>query len=123
MVAIDEAALICDMAETYRIYDYRALPARRAALYACGLRADSRIMMRIAGARAPVNTLLLGAIADALKILVWQNTRDGSKGRNRPESILDGLLGRTKEKETEGVGTVEDFRVWRDSMLGGGGGG
>ena len=42
MAARDEDALVCDMAETYHIFDYRALPLFLAARLACGLREDSR---------------------------------------------------------------------------------
>ena len=121
MIATDEAALICDFAETYRLYDYRELPARRAAILACGLRPDARIVQKITGARAPIDTLLRGIIADALKVLVWQNTKDGAKGRNRPDSILAAMLG-LDEKQTEGESfdTADDFKAWRNAMLKGG---
>lgn len=46
MVAEDEHALICDLAETYGIYDYHKLPARTVAILATGLREDSRIFMK-----------------------------------------------------------------------------
>ena len=121
MIKRDEAALICDFAETYHIYDYRALPARRAALYACGLKADSRIMQIMSGAKASVEVTLLAIIADALRILVWQNTKDGKRGRNKPESILEMIVGEEK-KEEEQLGafdTVEEFNAWRTAMLGG----
>lgn len=117
MIAVDESALICDFAETYRVYDYRALPARTAAVYACGLGQNSRIMQKMGGAKAPIDTLLLAAIADALKILVWQNTADGAKGKNQPQSILASILG--EEKETAGFDSPEDFDAWRKRMLGG----
>lgn len=42
-----EDELICDMAESYRIYDYRALKARYAATLALGLRPHSRVMLKI----------------------------------------------------------------------------
>lgn len=123
MIATDEAALICDFAETYRLYDYRELPARRAAILACGLRPDARIVQKITGARAPIDTLLRVIMADALKILVWQNTKDGAKGRNRPASILLELLGKEDEQQQttyEAFDTAEDFMAWYDSMLKGG---
>jgi len=118
MIAADEEALICDFAETYRLYDYRELPARRAALLACGLRPSSRIMQKMTGARAPIDTLLQAIIADALKILVWQNTRDGAKGRNRPASILASLLG-DADDDPEGFDTAAEFEAWHAAMLGG----
>ncbi len=34
MIAVDEDALVCDLAETYGIYDYRQLPITRVAVFA-----------------------------------------------------------------------------------------
>lgn len=122
MIALDEDSLICDFAETYHVMDFRSLSAQQAAILACGLRADSRIMQRIAGLNTAPSMLLLGAIADALKVLVWQNTKDGAKGRNRPDSILSALLGVVPETENaEGFATAADFNAWREAMLGGDG--
>lgn len=119
MVATDESALMCDFLETYHIRDFRDLPARQAGLYACGLREDSRIMRRLSGAAASVNTTLLAICADALRILIWQRTEDGMHGRNRPESILDSLLGKTPVKTLDGFDSSDEFLAWRNQMLGG----
>ena len=37
MIALDQNALICDFAETYGIYNYRALPVSLLATLAVGL--------------------------------------------------------------------------------------
>lgn len=118
MIAADEAALRCDMMETYHIPDYRALPARQAALFACGLRDNSRIKMALAGAPAPIEVLLLAGIRDAAWRLVWQNTQDGLDGVRPPASVLDAIVGRDKPKETEGFDSPEEFRAWLASMEG-----
>lgn len=121
MIATDEAALICDFAETYRLFDFRQLPARRAAVLACGLRPDSRIIQKMTGAKAPIDTLLRAIIADELKLLVWQNTKDGAKGRNRPESILAALLGPDGDQpDNTGFDSAAAFDAWRSAMLAGG---
>ena len=49
MLNLDKDALLCDLAETYHIYDYKSLPCKMVATFSCGLRADSRIKMKIAG--------------------------------------------------------------------------
>lgn len=118
MIAADEAALRCDFLETYHIPDYRALPARQAALFACGLREDSRIMMRLSGVPVRAETMLLAVIADAVRYLVWQNTEDGHKGRNQPWSIRAVLTGGSRS-DGAGFDSAEDFEAWRASMLGG----
>lgn len=119
MINLNESALICDFAETYHIYNYRELPARQAALYACGLRANARIIQQMSGAKAPAETTLLAIIADALRTLVWQNTKDGHSGKNPPKSILRMILGDDENKvETGSFSTVDDFKQWREQMLG-----
>lgn len=116
MIVIDEDALMCDFAETYNIYDFRSLPARRAGIFAVGLRDNSRIKMKISGSKVPLNTLLLGVIADASNISVWQNTKDGSKGRNRPASILEKLM-KDEEPKLEGFETTAEFDEWYRGMV------
>lgn len=118
MIAVDEAALRCDFLETYHLPDFRALPARQAALFACGLRPDSRIMMKLAGVSVPVETMLLAGILDTLKVLAWQNTQDGLDGRNFPASVLDALLQGDKPRESSGFDSPEEYEAWRASMNG-----
>lgn len=74
MIAKDKNALICDMAETYKVFDLRALPVPMLATLAAGLRDDSRIKIKLSGARAATDTLLLASIADALNFLAWAKT-------------------------------------------------
>lgn len=119
MIAADEAALRCDFLETYHVLDYRALPARQAALFACGLRPGARIMQKLSGSSVALDTMLLAVIADAVRILAWQNTRDGMEGRNRPWSITERLAGGGKKKEGLGFDSPEAFDAWRASMIGG----
>lgn len=115
MLAVDEGALRCDMLEYYHIFDYRALPARQLAVYACGLREDSRIMRQLSGSPAAINTVFLAGILDAVRILVWQNTKDGAEGRNQPESVLNTLLKRNTEQI--GFASADEFEVWRNSIF------
>ena len=103
MIREDETALICDLAETYGILDWRALPLRTAAALSSGLRENSRIKMKIAGVQADQETLLLAAAVDRLSLLVWAKTKDAEKGKNRPESIFEKLTGQTETKETDEV--------------------
>lgn len=88
MISVDRDALICDMAETYHIYDLRGLPARTLATLAFGLRADSRIKMRLSDQPLRVNTILLAAIADRLGLLVWAQTEDGRRAATGRSPLL-----------------------------------
>lgn len=118
MAARDEDALVCDMAETYHIFDYRALPLFLAARLACGLREDSRSKMRLAGNRIELRDALLAAILDRVNFLAWAQTRDGQKNRNRPASILDRLMHEPDERETPVVyAGGEEFEKARKQIL------
>ena len=99
MLKLDRNALICDLAETYGIYDMRRLPVQTVAVLASGLRDNSRIKMKLTGAKASNEILLLAQAVDMLNIIVWRETRDGRKGRNKPESILQRILTGTDGKE------------------------
>ena len=88
MIAVDEAALECDLAETYHIYDYRALTPDRVALFSIGLRDNSRIKLKINDQKCSFETLLLAAAVDRLSLLFWSKTDDAKNNRNRPASIL-----------------------------------
>lgn len=112
MIATDEDALLCDMAETYHIYNMYELPVLYAATLACGLRLDSRIKCAINGLRVDVTTLLLARIADSSAINVWFQTEDGQKGFNRPQSMIQLL---TQEKKEFGFDSGDEFdKRWRE---------
>ncbi|MBQ4177615.1 MAG: hypothetical protein II640_09125, partial [Lachnospiraceae bacterium] len=59
MINADEDALICDLAETYGIFDMESLPVKLVATLAMGLRGDSRIKMKISGAVLSRRDLIL----------------------------------------------------------------
>lgn len=114
--------MVCDFAETYHIYDWRALPLQYAATLACGLRDTSRIKMALSGQKVDFLTLLTASILDDVQTLVWMNSKDGAKGRNRPESIVQKLI-QSAEEETRsdfGFDSAAAFEAARASILGGG---
>lgn len=120
MIHTDRSALICDLAETYGIYDMGSLPARTVAILASGLRADSRIKMKITGAKADDALILLAYAVDRLGLLVWQQTKDGYKGRNKPDSIVERILGDDQTKTIHHVtafNSPDDFERERDRIL------
>ena len=118
MIAVDDAALRCDFMETYHIPDYRALPARQAALFACGLRDGSRIKMALAGAAAPPETILLAGILDGVRWLCWANSQAAQDGEAPPPSVLDSILRKGEPRESVGFDSPEDFDAWNASMMG-----
>lgn len=120
MVAADEDMLICDFAETYHVLNWRGLPADLAAVLAFGLRENSRIKMKLSGMKLPMDTMLSAVAADALNLLVWFQTKDAAKKRNRPGSILNILMGvadATPGPDIQAFDTVEEFERRRKEIL------
>ena len=112
MISADRDAFVCDLAETYGIFDYRALPVQLLATLAAGLREESRTKMRLSGGKLPRSELLLAAAVDRLSLLVWFLSKEGSE---RPKSILEILLDEDpKEKEIVAFESAEDFEAeWK----------
>ena len=119
MIQIDEDALICDLAETYGIFDYRQLPANQVAVFAFGLKDDSRIKLAISNSKVSFDTLLLASVVDRLSALVWFKTTDGQKEINKPKMIAQELTGKTKAKESNEMifDSGEDFEEYRQQIL------
>ena len=113
MLNTDEEALICDFAETYRIYNYKEIPCKMAAIYAKGLKENARIKMKLAGVKVTLEDMLLASIADHTKLLTWMQTEDARKGKNRPKTILPRLLGE-EERKIISFETGEEFeKEWK----------
>lgn len=108
MIRTDRDALVCDLAETYGLFDMRALPASTLATLCVGLREDSRIKTRLFGDRIPRSDVLLAAVVDRLSLLIWKLF--GQEGSSPPGSVLDSLLGvQPQESDVERYDSPEDF--------------
>lgn len=101
------------MAQTYHVFDWRALGLPLAATLAAGLPHDARTK-RGAG-DIPLDTLLLAAAADRLGLLVWSKTRQAQKGRGRPPEILRLLL--DGEDKNKGYSTPADYEAAKADIL------
>ncbi|RGC78066.1 hypothetical protein DW669_07805 [Lachnospiraceae bacterium AM25-17] len=114
MINTDEDALICDLAETYKIFDYRSLPCKTVATFSCGLGDNSRIKMKLADTKITTEEMLLSALVDNTKLLAWLNSQDGANGVNRPESLLAILTGQAEKNDNVmAFESGEDFkREW-----------
>ena len=124
MIQTDENALICDLAETYHIYDYKKLPLTQVAIFAIGLKDSSRIKMKMSDQLVPMETLLLAGILDRLSVLLWRQTKDGQKGRNMPTMVLDTLVARkSKDSDVIVFSSGEDFEKTRNEIISGMAGG
>ena len=69
MLSVDRDALLCDLAETYHIFDLRALPVVTLAALSFGLRDDSRIKMKMAGMVYVSPVILQAEIVDNLALI------------------------------------------------------
>lgn len=112
MIAKYEKEMICDLAETYHVFDYRKLPVETLVAFVIGLRQNSRTKMAINGMKVPIETVIMAMIYDRINLWIWMNSKDGKKGRHRPESLAESL---TKErvKDIEVFDTGDEF----DAML------
>lgn len=116
MVALDEDAFVCDLAETYGVIDYRALPLQTVATLGLGLSWDSRIRQKKTGIIVPLQTFLLAQAVDGINMLCWLNSVDGEKNRNRPASIAEKL--KVEEETNEGqFADADDFESMRKRLL------
>jgi hypothetical protein len=109
MINLDEDALICDLAETYQIYDYRSLPVRLVATLSAGLRDDSRIKLKAAGESVGIDTTILAAIADNLSLLRLGFSKDAR--RSKPFLFTDALQGETTKSKVKGFRTAAEFEA------------
>lgn len=119
MAAGGEDDLICDLAETYHVLDWRGLPLRTAAALAAGLPEDCRCRRRGTGLRVPLRTLLLARIADSAALLVWSRTDDAKKGRNPPALLAEKLVDRPRQSNVKVFRSKEDFDRMYQAMTGG----
>lgn len=117
MIAIDEDALICDLAETYQIFDYKQLPATLVAVFSCGLRENARIKMRMNNQKVPTEILLLAGMNDRLSLLLWAKTKDGQKGKNRPKSLLEVFEQSSKQEKEEIFNSGKEFEEARAQLI------
>ena len=101
MVVSGEDNLICDFAEYYHVYNWRALPIKTAATLAAGLPDRSRSFRAVTGLPCDIDTLLLAAAVDRLSLIWWSKTKDAEKGRNKPEMLTDRLMGKSEAKNTD----------------------
>ena len=113
VIAKYENEMVCDLAETYHIYDYTKLPVQTLATFVTGLRQDSRTKMAINGMRVPTNTIIMAMTYDRVNQWLWMNSKDGRRNRNKPKSLAEALTSEPKEKTIEVFESGEEF----DAML------
>ena len=118
MMCTTEDALLCDLAETYGIYDMESLPVTKVATFACGLRGDARIMQIMTDKQSDIHTLLMASMVDRLSFLAWTKTKDAQNNRNRPESLVAKIYSKKPEREFEVYETGEEMLARLDELRG-----
>jgi hypothetical protein len=116
MISLDEGSLICDFAQYYNIYDYKALPLRTVGVLAVGLPEDSRIKLKMNDLKVDYKTMLLGIVADRLGLLIWQNS--GADESHKPDSITQSMMGNTRQTNNNGFDSAEEYERFRANLIG-----
>lgn len=106
--------MICDLAETYHILDYRSVPARLLGTLVCGLGENSRIQRAMSGQQCTLEALLSARLLDAVVALGY-----GLSGQKKvPPSVADLLMER--REKSGGFDSVEAFEAARERIIRGG---
>lgn len=112
----NEDALICDLAETYQIYDWKSYHVSFIAILAAGLRQNSRSRMALDSVQADLNGSLLAIIHDDLQNLIYVTQSAHSRKKlKKPEYITDKIIHGVHKQATEyqGYESSEDYeKAW-----------
>lgn len=110
LIATDEEALICDLAETYHIFNYRKLPPKLVAILAKGLRDDSRIKLKLSGNKMSFNTLLSAMLVDEVRFFRYMFSDDAKNRNNVPVSVVETMFKEHDESnDTQAIYGIEEF--------------
>lgn len=86
--------IFCDLAETYHLFDYKALSPSQVAVLVSGLRAESRTLVKVQKINHVPYDLMLALIFDCLS---------GSKEKR----MFDFVTGKNQAEETEHVKAMD----------------
>ena len=112
MLGVDRDAVVCDLAETYCVLDYRSLPIMTLATLCAGLHDDSRIKMKLMDLHKIAPSFAFVRIADTLTMLLHVLTDNKAK----PSLYQDIMTGKPKKKTT-GFSSIEEFEKARQRIL------
>lgn len=110
MIGQEKNLIICDLAETYQIYDYHRVPVKMLGALVSGLGPDTRIGMKLSGRKAPMDVVLLAKIYDGLF------------GESEKDSLVRVFLieedaGKTESDGKERFESAEDFEAARNRIM------
>lgn len=117
MLGTDRDAVICDLAETYHLFDLDSVPLMTLAALCAGLHADSRIKLRLMGATRIAPMFSLVQLADTLTALKYE--LEGDTKAALPQMLHDVMIGKqTTKNKTAGFESVEAFEQARMRIIG-----
>lgn len=62
--------------------------------------------------------MYMALIVDGINTLIWQRSKDGMKGRNRPESLFKRLTEDKKPKdELQSFKDIESYQKWYQAKM------
>lgn len=118
MLGEGEDEVVCDLAQTYHIYNMREYPLDYIATLVNGLESNSRIKRKIANIEVDLFYLLGASILDNLSFIAWTKTKDAKFGRNKPKSMVETLI--KKHDSNDDImtfDTAEDFEKMRQEII------
>ena len=110
MLALETDDFICDMAETYRVFDIRSIPLKLLATLANGLGANSRIRLKRDGLKAPWETVLMALLVDAFS---------PANSKSISESFLVKDNKKIQKSNSKVFGSIEEFEKEKAAIIGG----
>lgn len=105
MINLGEEELICDLAEVYSIYDYKAYSPKLISTLAVGLGVNTRIRMKQMNAPVELNTLLLAVLCDNFSNYIW--AMGGRKGK-APGVFVQKLYGEENAEKSKYKGFSDE---------------
>ena len=108
--------MICDLAETYHMFNYKEYSPGLVGTLVFGLRDTSRTKMFLIGSNISIDRIIQAKIADELSFISWTKTKDAQRGKGRPKSICQQLLGVTKKEEYVTFDSMDEFRQMWDAI-------
>lgn len=111
--------MICDLAETYHILNYKELSPYLVAVLVFGLNDNSRIKKRYSNSKISVDQILMAMVVDDLNFLAWTKTRDAKHGKYKQKSILKTLQGEYEKPKEDLISfkTVEEYEEYMKQFI------
>lgn len=109
--------MICDLAQTYGLFNYKSLPPSLVATLVLGLGEDSRVIKKITKARLSYHDSILALIFDSLQIINYKLGH--RKGQGKPKSLYKKLTEENKKDDLKAFKSPEEFDKWRKEHVNG----